>query len=66
MPANTELWKAHDIAQQLQDQIEILPRVERAFVHIDHESTHRPVRILQSNALIREHKVSVQEHRKEK
>ena len=43
MPANTELWKAHDIAQKLQDQIEVLPRVERAFVHVDHESTHIPV-----------------------
>jgi len=42
MPAETPLWKAHDVAQQLQDKIEILPRVERAFVHIDHESTHRP------------------------
>lgn len=43
MPANTELWRAHDVAQKLQDQIEILPRVERAFVHVDHEATHRPV-----------------------
>jgi len=42
MPANTELWKAHDLAQQLQDQIEVMPRVERAFVHVDHEATHRP------------------------
>jgi divalent metal cation (Fe/Co/Zn/Cd) transporter len=45
MSANTELWRAHDIAQKLQDQIEVLPRVERAFVHVDHESTHRPVSI---------------------
>ena len=43
MPADMPLWKAHDVAQKLQDKIEILPRVERAFVHIDHESTHRPV-----------------------
>ncbi|KZT43872.1 phosphatases II [Sistotremastrum suecicum HHB10207 ss-3] len=42
MPADTPLWKAHDISQQLQDKIEILPRVERAFVHVDHETTHRP------------------------
>jgi len=42
MPANTELWKAHDIAQQLQDKIELLPNVERAFVHVDHETLHRP------------------------
>lgn len=42
MPANTELWKAHDVAQRLQDKIELLPGVERAFVHVDHETEHRP------------------------
>jgi hypothetical protein len=44
MDANTPLWKAHDISQQLQDKIEVLPNVERAFVHVDHEFTHIPVR----------------------
>jgi Dimerisation domain of Zinc Transporter len=44
MPAHTELWRAHDLAQRLQDQIERLPGVERAFVHVDHETEHRPVR----------------------
>ena len=43
MPADTPLWKAHDISQQLQDKIESLPHVERAFVHVDHEWTHKPV-----------------------
>lgn len=42
MPADTELWKAHDVAQRLQDQIELLPDVERAFVHVDHETQHPP------------------------
>jgi len=42
MDANTPLWKAHDISQQLQDKIEDLPNVERAFVHVDHEWTHAP------------------------
>ncbi|TFK56532.1 hypothetical protein OE88DRAFT_29216 [Heliocybe sulcata] len=42
MSANTPLWKAHDISQQLQDKIEVLPGVERAFVHVDHETTHTP------------------------
>lgn len=42
MPANTELWRAHDLAQRLQDKIELLPNVERAFVHVDHETEHRP------------------------
>jgi len=42
MDGNTPLWKAHDISQQLQDKIEVLPNVERAFVHVDHEWTHVP------------------------
>jgi len=42
MDANTPLWKAHDISQQLQDKIEVLPNVNRAFVHVDHEATHTP------------------------
>ncbi|QRV91598.1 cation efflux family protein [Ceratobasidium sp. AG-Ba] len=42
MDAETPLWKAHDISQQLQDKLETLPGVERAFVHVDHETTHRP------------------------
>jgi len=42
MDGNTPLWKAHDISQQLQDKIEVLPNVERAFVHVDHEYTHVP------------------------
>ena len=44
MDATTPLWKAHDVSQQLQDKIETLPNVERAFVHVDHETTHTPVR----------------------
>ena len=43
MDGETPLWKAHDLSQQLQDQLETLPGVERAFVHVDHETTHRPV-----------------------
>ncbi|EDQ99427.1 CDF-like metal transporter [Laccaria bicolor S238N-H82] len=42
MDANTPLWKAHDLSQQLQDRIEVLPNVERAFVHVDHETSHAP------------------------
>jgi len=42
MPKDTPLWKAHDISQQLQDKIEVLPNVGRAFVHVDHEATHTP------------------------
>lgn len=42
MSSDTPLWKAHDIAQALQDKIEVLPGVDRAFVHVDHETTHAP------------------------
>lgn len=44
MDASTPLWKAHDLSQELQDRIEVLPNVERAFVHVDHETDHAPVR----------------------
>lgn len=36
------LWRAHDIAQELQDQIEALPDVDRCFIHVDHEVDHKP------------------------
>ena len=42
MAADTPLWKAHDLSQQLQDKIEVLPNVGRAFAHVDHETTHTP------------------------
>ncbi|KAI1793069.1 CDF manganese transporter [Ganoderma leucocontextum] len=42
MNADTPLWKAHDLAEQLQNKIEALPGVERAFVHVDHETSHAP------------------------
>jgi len=42
MSGDTPLWRAHDLSQQLQDKLEELPGVERAFVHVDHETTHRP------------------------
>ncbi|TDL20904.1 CDF-like metal transporter [Rickenella mellea] len=42
MSKDTPLWKAHDLSQQLQDKIEVLPNVGRAFVHVDHETTHTP------------------------
>jgi hypothetical protein len=42
------LWRAHDIAQDLQDQIEMLPDVDRCFVHVDHEVEHKPVSLIGS------------------
>lgn len=40
-PMNT-LKRCHDISEDLQDKLESLPNVDRAFVHIDYETTHRP------------------------
>ncbi|KAK0470303.1 CDF-like metal transporter [Desarmillaria tabescens] len=42
MPSDTPLWKSHDLSQDLQDKLETLPMVERAFVHVDHEVLHKP------------------------
>ncbi|KAK0214105.1 CDF manganese transporter [Armillaria fumosa] len=42
MPSDTPLWKSHDLSQDLQDKLETLPMVERAFVHVDHEVSHKP------------------------
>ncbi|KAL0576419.1 hypothetical protein V5O48_005555 [Marasmius crinis-equi] len=41
MDGETPLWKAHDVSQDLQDQLEKLPMVDRAFVHVDHEVRHK-------------------------
>ncbi|SGY83497.1 BQ5605_C009g05640 [Microbotryum silenes-dioicae] len=45
MSSETPLWKAHDISQALQDKLEELPKVDRAFVHVDHETSHKPVSV---------------------
>jgi len=63
MDANTPLWKAHDISQQLQDKIEVLPNVERAFVHVDHETSHIPVSTVEDLSCAVTYR-SRQEHRK--
>ncbi|KIK54969.1 hypothetical protein GYMLUDRAFT_231377 [Collybiopsis luxurians FD-317 M1] len=42
MAGDTPLWKTHDTSQDLQDQLETLPMVERAFVHVDYEVSHKP------------------------
>lgn len=48
LDSTTPLWKAHDVGQDLQDKLEVLPNVERAFVHVDYETTHYPVRYFSS------------------
>ncbi|XP_051128647.1 metal tolerance protein 9-like isoform X3 [Andrographis paniculata] len=42
LPEDMPLNKAHNIGETLQEKLEQLPEVERAFVHIDFEFTHRP------------------------
>ncbi|KAI7755651.1 hypothetical protein M8C21_007172 [Ambrosia artemisiifolia] len=42
LPENMPLNQAHNIGEMLQEKLEQLPEVERAFVHIDFEFSHRP------------------------
>ncbi|PRQ70348.1 CDF-like metal transporter [Rhodotorula toruloides] len=42
MKGETTLRVAHDVSQALQDKLEELPQVDRAFVHVDHETSHKP------------------------
>lgn len=42
LPSDMPLNVAHDIGESLQDKLETLPEVERAFVHCDYEATHKP------------------------
>lgn len=42
LPSDMPLEKAHDIGESLQNKLESLPDIERAFVHLDYEFTHKP------------------------
>ena len=42
LPGVMLLSQAHDIGEALQEKLEQLAQVERAFVHVDFEFTHRP------------------------
>ncbi|MBA0692492.1 hypothetical protein Goari_010047 [Gossypium aridum] len=42
LPANMALQEAHDIGESLQEKLELLPDIERAFVHLDYEFSHKP------------------------
>lgn len=42
LPADMPLSQAHNIGETLQEKLEHLPEIERAFVHIDFEFNHRP------------------------
>ncbi|KAL4786077.1 hypothetical protein BJX76DRAFT_346515 [Aspergillus varians] len=40
------LRATHDVAEELQTKLESLPDVERAYVHVDYETTHKPEHFL--------------------
>jgi divalent metal cation (Fe/Co/Zn/Cd) transporter len=42
IPPETPLKDAHDVGEALQHSLEEFEDVERAFVHIDYETSHRP------------------------
>ncbi|KAK0626599.1 cation efflux family-domain-containing protein [Immersiella caudata] len=42
MDPDTSLQETHDVAEELQMKLESLPDVERAYVHVDYETTHKP------------------------
>lgn len=42
LPEEMSLKEAHDIGEPLQQKLERLREVERAFVHLDYEFEHRP------------------------
>ncbi|XP_074317817.1 metal tolerance protein 9-like [Silene latifolia] len=52
LPGDMPLSQAHNIGDALQDKLEQLPEVERAFVHVDHEVTHKPEHQQKTNKLI--------------
>lgn len=40
------LKETHDVAEDLQNKLESLPDVERAYVHVDYETSHAPEHFL--------------------
>jgi len=46
MDPNETLKATHDIAEELQMKLESLPDVERAYVHVDYETSHAPEHFL--------------------
>ncbi|KAH9514188.1 Metal tolerance protein 11 [Bulinus truncatus] len=43
LPSDLPLKEAHNIGESLQCRLERVPEVERAFVHVDYEYTHKPL-----------------------
>lgn len=42
MDERMNLKDTHDVAEALQMKLESLPNVERAYVHVDYETSHAP------------------------
>ncbi|KAI4602030.1 hypothetical protein KJ359_010896 [Pestalotiopsis sp. 9143b] len=42
MDPDATLRDTHDVAEELQFKLENLPDIERAYVHVDYETTHKP------------------------
>ncbi|XP_010537809.1 PREDICTED: metal tolerance protein 9-like [Tarenaya hassleriana] len=42
LPSELSLGQAHNVGELLQERLELLPEVERAFVHLDIDATHQP------------------------
>jgi divalent metal cation (Fe/Co/Zn/Cd) transporter len=42
MNPEATLRATHDVAEELQMKLESLPNIERAYVHVDYETTHKP------------------------
>lgn len=46
MNPDQSLRETHDVAEDLQTKLESLPIVERAYVHVDYETSHAPEHFL--------------------
>ena len=46
MDPDDSLRSTHDVAEELQTKLESLPDVERAYVHVDYETSHAPEHFL--------------------
>ena len=49
MDPSQTLQESHDVAEALQFKLEDLPDIERAYVHIDYETTHKPEHALKKD-----------------
>ncbi|KAI8627725.1 cation efflux family-domain-containing protein [Xylariaceae sp. FL1651] len=49
MDPEATLRDTHDVAEELQFKLEDLPDIERAYVHVDYETTHKPEHALKKD-----------------